>query len=53
MWRIAWQELREMLWLMTMLIALSLASVTVGATILAITELRLVTLLPLLAAPSL
>jgi|LNFM01.1.fsa_nt_gb hypothetical protein len=50
MWRFVWQELCEVLWLMTMLLGLSLASVTVAASILAIAEMRVATLVPLLAA---
>lgn len=50
MWRIVWQEVRELLWLMTILLGLSLASVTVAASILAITEMRLENVGSLLAA---
>ena len=50
MWRSVWHEVREILWLMTMLVGLSLTSLVVAASFLAITEMRLATLVPLLSA---
>jgi hypothetical protein len=49
MWRSVWREVREILWLMTMLVGLSITSLAVAASFLAITEMRLATLVPLLS----
>ncbi len=49
MWRSVWHEVREILWLMTMLVGLSITSLAVAASFLAITEMRLATLVPLLS----
>jgi hypothetical protein len=46
-----WREVREILWLMTMLLGLCLSSVIVAASFVAITEMRLAALVPLLSAP--
>jgi hypothetical protein len=51
MLRVVWHEVREILWLMTMLLGLSLSSLIVAASFLAITEMRLATLMPLLSVP--
>lgn len=50
MLRSVWYEVREILWLMTMLLGLCLSSVIVAASFLVITEMRLTTLVPLLSA---
>jgi len=46
-----WREVREILWLMTMLLGLCLSSLIVAASFVAITEMRLTALVPLLSAP--
>ena len=51
MLRSVWHEVREILWLMTMLLGLCLSSVIVAASFLAITEMRLAALVPFLSAP--
>ena len=48
MWSSVWRQIREVFWLMTMLAGLSLFSVVVAASALAIVEGRLATLIPLL-----
>jgi hypothetical protein len=50
MWSTALQQVREVVWLMTMLTGLSLISLAVAASALAIAEMRLASLMPLLSA---